>query len=436
MPSPPVRSPSPMPGCQRRTWAASVSGALLAGHRDRRRPHRRHPSRPARRRSPVRRTISMQGTRPARLRRHPHPSRQGPYLAAEAEPRWHLDGRAARGRRPTANATGRPPMSSGASISHCAAPMPTARRRSARISTRRCRSTRSPGTLFERMRDRWAGRIELQAVSITGPDTLVTPDELDAVARQVKASGGLLGGSVAVYARSKEAMLRVVEKAGELGLDLDLHTDETGDPAAHALLHLAEAVLETGYTGKVMAGHCCVLTVQDERTQKPHHRQGGRGRHRHRVAADVQHLPAGPRSTRTARPHAAPARRDAAQRVQGRRRDRRHRVGQYARPVLRLWRSRRRRSAARRRAHPPFRSPAGQGLGLGARRRLGTRRRMPALPTRPCSRPARQPTSCCSAPASWTELNARPQMDRIVLRAGKAIDTSLPDYRELDDLME
>ena len=31
---------------------------------------------------------------------------------------------------------------------------------------------------------------------------------------------------------------------------------------------LAEAVLETGYQGKVMAGHCCVLTVQDEATVK------------------------------------------------------------------------------------------------------------------------------------------------------------------------
>ena len=37
---------------------------------------------------------------------------------------------------------------------------------------------------------------------------------------------------------------------------------------------------------------------------------------------------------------------------------------------------------------------------------------------------------------SWTELMARPQSDRIVLRNGKAIDTTLPDYRELDDLME
>ena len=37
---------------------------------------------------------------------------------------------------------------------------------------------------------------------------------------------------------------------------------------------------------------------------------------------------------------------------------------------------------------------------------------------------------------TWTELNSRPQMDRIVLRQGRAIDTTLPDYRELDDLME
>ena len=36
----------------------------------------------------------------------------------------------------------------------------------------------------------------------------------------------------------------------------------------------------------------------------------------------------------------------------------------------------------------------------------------------------------------WTELLARPQSDRTVVRAGKAIDRRLPDYRELDELME
>ena len=37
---------------------------------------------------------------------------------------------------------------------------------------------------------------------------------------------------------------------------------------------------------------------------------------------------------------------------------------------------------------------------------------------------------------NWTELLSRPQSDRVVLRNGVAIDTALPDYRELDDLME
>jgi cytosine deaminase len=36
---------------------------------------------------------------------------------------------------------------------------------------------------------------------------------------------------------------------------------------------------------------------------------------------------------------------------------------------------------------------------------------------------------------SFSELLSRPQMDRTVLRAGAAIDTTPPDYRELDELM-
>jgi cytosine deaminase len=53
------------------------------------------------------------------------------------------------------------------------------------------------------------------------------------------------------------------------------------------------------------------------------------------------------------------------------------------------------------------------------------------------------PTLAPGAPADlvicnardWTELFARPQSDRIVIRDGAAIDTALPDYSELDHLM-
>ncbi|MDE0334394.1 MAG: cytosine deaminase, partial [Defluviicoccus sp.] len=36
----------------------------------------------------------------------------------------------------------------------------------------------------------------------------------------------------------------------------------------------------------------------------------------------------------------------------------------------------------------------------------------------------------------YSELLSRPQADRTVLRGGQAIDTALPDYRELDGLLE
>jgi cytosine deaminase len=36
----------------------------------------------------------------------------------------------------------------------------------------------------------------------------------------------------------------------------------------------------------------------------------------------------------------------------------------------------------------------------------------------------------------YSELLSRPQHDRIVLRGGRAIDTTAPDYRELDELFE
>jgi cytosine/creatinine deaminase len=290
-------------------------------------------------------------------------------------------------------------------------------------------------TLFEQMRERWADRIELQAVSIVGPDTLVNPAELDTVARQVKSSGGILGGSVAEYARSKEAMLRVVEKAGELGLDLDLHTDETGDPSARALLHLAEAVLETGYKGKVMAGHCCVLTVQDEQTVRHtidktveagiaivslpmcniylQDRENGNGAVRtpiRRGATLLNEFKAAGAvvaiaSDNTRDPFYAYGDLDGVEVLREG-----ARILQFDHPQDKAWDWVRAVGSAPS-AHAGFSYKAVIEVGAPADLVLFRAR-------------------------TWTELNARPQYDRIVLRRGRQIDTTLPDYRELDDLME
>ncbi len=289
--------------------------------------------------------------------------------------------------------------------------------------------------VFERMREAWQGRIELQAAAIVGPDTLLDSAALDAVAKQVKRSGGLLGGSVAAFDGSKAALVRAVDKAGELGLDLDLHIDETGDPTSHSLLHLAEAVLETGFKGKVLAGHCCVLTVQDADTVRrtidksleagiaivslpmcniylqDRVNDGANVRTPIRRGATLlNEFKAGGAevmvaSDNTRDPFYAYGDLDGVEVLRES-----ARILHFDHPQAQAWDWLRAVTS----------TPAAHG-GFSYRGMISTG----------------EPADLVLFRArTWTELNARPQSDRIVLRKGKAINCALPDYRELDDLME
>jgi cytosine/creatinine deaminase len=287
--------------------------------------------------------------------------------------------------------------------------------------------------LFERVRERWAGRIELQGVSLISPHQLVESAVLDVVAKRARAAGGILGGAMAEFHQSKQAMFAVVEKAGEYGLDIDLHTDESLDPAASALLHLAEAVLETGYRGRVAAGHCCVLTVQDRATQQrtiakvaeagigivslpmcnmylmERDGTGGATPIRRGVTLVKELAAAGVpvalASDNTRDPFYAYGDLDALEVFREG-----ARIVQFDHPQDKAWGW-----------IGSVTSGAAAIAGFDYHARIG----------------AGAPADLILFRArSWTELLARPQSDRIVLRAGKAIDTALPDYRELDDLME
>jgi cytosine/creatinine deaminase len=54
----------------------------------------------------------------------------------------------------------------------------------------------------------------------------------------------------------------VLELAAELGLPVDLHTDETLDPAVLNLEHMARLVDSSGFPHRVVASHCVSLGVQ------------------------------------------------------------------------------------------------------------------------------------------------------------------------------
>jgi len=287
--------------------------------------------------------------------------------------------------------------------------------------------------VFERVRERWAGRIELQAVSIISPDVMLDKAQLHAVATRSKAGGGMLGGAILSHPHSKEAMLAIVDKAGELGIDLDVHVDETLDPASSSLLHLAEAVIETGFTGRVVAGHCCALAVQDEATQRrtiekvaeakigivslpmcnlylQDRDPAGATTPIHRGVTLVRELAAAGvsvafASDNTRDPFYAYGDLDCLEVFREA-----ARITHFDHPIETAWTWLRSVTAS-----------ASATCGFTHRAEIDTGAPADLLLFR-----AR----------SWTELLSRPQSDRVIFRGGARIEATLPDYRELDDLME
>jgi cytosine deaminase len=119
------------------------------------------------------------------------------------------------------------------------------------------------------MREAWRGRIELQTVSIC-PIDLLQDGFGDRVASLVAESGGLLGGvtraSVGDHGETLENIDDMLDRffalAARHHLDVDLHVDETHDPTAATLPHVARAAMRHGYKGRVVCGHCCSLAMQ------------------------------------------------------------------------------------------------------------------------------------------------------------------------------
>jgi cytosine deaminase len=114
--------------------------------------------------------------------------------------------------------------------------------------------------VFERLRDEWAGRIALQGVALVQLDAYGT-HEVEHIADVVAAAGGLLGGSGALQPDAPALIRRVFDLAVDRDLDVDLHVDETGEPAAHTLRLIAQETVRRGWQGRVTCGHCCSLAV-------------------------------------------------------------------------------------------------------------------------------------------------------------------------------
>jgi cytosine deaminase len=123
--------------------------------------------------------------------------------------------------------------------------------------------------VFRRLRDAWAGRIALQAVSICPLERFAGDDGI-ALANEVADSGGILGmtttgeGGQAASPAFQALLDRFFTLAEDRSLALDLHLDETGDPTSRTLDAVARTAIRRGFKAPIQVGHVCSLSVQSE----------------------------------------------------------------------------------------------------------------------------------------------------------------------------
>ena len=282
--------------------------------------------------------------------------------------------------------------------------------------------------VFETMREKWRSRIELQAACLLGIEGVRDQEWFEKLAKRVAAAKGVLGVVTYMVPDLEELLDRVFAQAIKHGLDLDFHADETDDVSAISLKKIAEAALTNGFEGNILVGHCCSLARQpdlDVLDTLDKVAEAGLAV----VSLPMCNLYLQDRRGDNTTPrwrgvtllHEMKARGIAVAVASDNTRDPFYAYGDL--DMLEVYRM------ATRILH--FDHPVGdwpQSVTATPAKVM----RLDGFGTLAAGGAA---DFVVFRGRSWTELLSRPESDRIVVRAGRAIDRQLPDYAELDELM-
>ena len=115
--------------------------------------------------------------------------------------------------------------------------------------------------VFEALQAEWGDRLILQAVSLVSLDYYLTPAG-EKLADRIAQIGGILGGVAYINPDLDKQLDRVFALAKERNLNLDFHTDENDDPDSVTLREVAKTAIRHEFGGQIICGHCCSLAVQ------------------------------------------------------------------------------------------------------------------------------------------------------------------------------
>lgn len=116
--------------------------------------------------------------------------------------------------------------------------------------------------VFKQLQAEWRDRLILQAVALVPLEYFLT-DAGEKLADLVAAVDGVLGGVAYLHPNLDQQLDRIFTLAKERNLSLDFHVDETNNPDSNCLHQIALTTLKHDYGNRVVCGHCCSLAVQD-----------------------------------------------------------------------------------------------------------------------------------------------------------------------------
>ena len=280
--------------------------------------------------------------------------------------------------------------------------------------------------VFAELRDAWAGRIQLQAACLVGIEGVTADGPFAHTADLVQAHGGTLGVVSYPVPDLRDRLRVFFAHAMERGLNADFHADETMDPGAESLRAIAEVAMEMGFDAPIVVGHCCSLSTQGEaRAMDTLDKVAKAGLHivslpMCNLYLQDRHAGRTPRGRGITLVHEMKARGINVSFASDNTRDPFYAYGDM--DMLEVMRQ------ATRIGHLDHSDADWSRACL-------------SNPAAACGFDAPSLSPGASADLvifrarEWTELFSRPHSDRIVLRAGRAIDRTLPDYSELDHLM-
>ncbi len=125
--------------------------------------------------------------------------------------------------------------------------------------------TRISWPVLAEARERWLGRIDVQASPLFTIDHLANASHMADIEAMLDAYGsGILGAAIRMEPDLRDGLRILFELAERKGWELDFHVDESSDPAARSLKVIADVAIERRFARPILVGHCCSLALQED----------------------------------------------------------------------------------------------------------------------------------------------------------------------------